>query len=183
METVVEFSHSLLRKHITKEDVVIDMTVGNGVDTLYLVGISRYVYGFDIQKEACGMAGKLLTGYINYEIINDSHYNFDKYITEEISGAIFNLGYLPGGNKEIHTNANVVLKTLEKLIYSLKKNGICIIVFYPGHESGLEEAKLLGTYLSNLNQREFDVLKYEFINQINNPPFLIALKKRIWEHS
>lgn len=179
MDSVLEFSHSLLRKNINKEDVVIDMTVGNGVDTLYLVGISKYVYGFDIQKEACIKAKKLLTGHMNYEIINDSHYNFDTYISGEISGAIFNLGYLPGGSKQIHTDAHVVLKTLEKLIYSLKKSGICIIVFYPGHESGLEEAKILGNYLSNLNQKEFDVLKYEFINQINNPPFLIALKKRI----
>lgn len=179
MDSVIEFSHNLLSKYISKEDIVIDMTVGNGGDTLYLANISKFVYGFDIQKEACMKAEELLTGYTNYKIINDTHYNFDKYINEEISGAIFNLGYLPGGNKKIHTEAEVVLQTLKKLNSSLKKNGIIVIVFYPGHASGLEEAKVLGEYLSNLNQKEFDVLKYEFINQINNPPFLIALKKRI----
>lgn len=53
------------------------------------------------------------------------------------------------------------------------------MVFYPGHKSGLEEANIIGEYLKDLNQKEFDVLKYEFINQVNNPPFLIAIKKRI----
>lgn len=53
------------------------------------------------------------------------------------------------------------------------------MVFYPGHKSGLEEANIIGEYLKDLNQKEFDVLKYEFINQVNNPHFLIAIKKRI----
>jgi predicted methyltransferase len=179
MDNVIKFSHHLLKEHLTKDDIAIDMTVGNGNDTLVLVQTAKFVYGFDIQKQACINAKNLLQGYTNYKIINDSHLSFDQYVQEEIAGVIFNLGYLPGGNKNIHTNASTVLKTLKKVLKLLKTGGICILVFYPGHPSGMEEVKIIGTYLSTLNQKEYDVLKYEFINQINNPPFLIAIKKRI----
>ena len=179
MENIIDFSHYLIKKQLTKADVSVDMTVGNGNDTLVLAQASKFVYGFDIQKEACLKTQELLKDYKNTEIIFVSHEFFEKYINEEIAGVIFNLGYLPGGNKDIHTDASTVLETLKRVLVKLKTRGICIIVFYPGHKSGLEEANILQEYLKSLNQKEFDVLKYEFINQINDPPFLIAIKKRI----
>ncbi len=33
--------------------------------------------------------------------------------------------------------------------------------------------------VETLNQKEFEVLKYEYINQIHEPPFLIAIEKKI----
>lgn len=179
MDSVIEFSHKLLISNITKDDITIDMTIGNGNDTLVLVKHSKFVYGFDIQIDAIKNTNNLLKDYSNYKLICDSHLNFDKYINEEFSAAIFNLGYLPKGNKEIHTDALVVLDTLKKVLKLIKPKGICNIIFYPGHKSGLEESIIICEYLKTLNQKEFDVLKYEFINQINNPPFLISIKKRI----
>lgn len=98
MESVIDFSHSLLKSHITKDDVVIDMTVGNGNDTLVLASIARKVYGFDIQKDACTKTSEGLKDFNNYRIINDSHLNFEKYVKEDFCGVIFNLGYLPKGD-------------------------------------------------------------------------------------
>ncbi|MDU4447705.1 MAG: class I SAM-dependent methyltransferase, partial [Anaerococcus vaginalis] len=31
--------------------------------------------------------------------------------------------------------------------------------------------------LKNLDQKTFQVIKYNFYNQINNPPFLISIRK------
>lgn len=179
MDSVIEFSHRLLRENITDQDITIDMTLGNGYDALELVKISKFVYCFDIQMEACRRAEELMESYNNYTIINDSHIEFDKYVFEEFAGVIFNLGYLPRGNKLIHTEAIVVLETLKKVLIKIKKDGIIVIVFYPGHPSGLQEVEVVGQYLQGLNQKIYDVLKYEYINQENNPPFLIAVKKRI----
>lgn len=179
MDSVIDFSHYLLKKHTTKDSITIDMTIGNGNDTLFLAQNTKFVYGFDIQETACIKTRELLKDYNNFKLINDSHLFFDKYVLEEFSAVIFNLGYLPGGNKQIHTEARVVLDTLKKVLFKLKVNGICNIVFYPGHVSGKEEVNLLTSYLRELDQKEFDVLKYEFINQINYPPFLISIKKRI----
>jgi hypothetical protein len=33
-------------------------------------------------------------------------------------------------------------------------------------------------YVKNLNQNEVHVLQYEFINQKNDPPFVVAIEKR-----
>lgn len=179
MESIIEFSHNVLLRNLSRDDVVLDMTVGNGKDTLFLVKHFKFVYGFDIQEVACTKANELLKGYSNYKIINDSHLYFDRYVKEEFAGAIFNLGYLPGGSKEIHTEVDVVLETVKKVLKKIIKGGVCVLVFYPGFPSGLEEAKVIESYLRNINQKEFTVLKYEFINQINNPPYVVAIKVRI----
>ena len=55
LERVLPYSHSLMKKAATTGDFVIDATVGNGNDTLFLaqlVGESGKVFGFDIQEEA-----------------------------------------------------------------------------------------------------------------------------------
>jgi hypothetical protein len=33
-------------------------------------------------------------------------------------------------------------------------------------------------YVQRLDQQQAHVLRYEFINQINHPPFIIAIEKR-----
>lgn len=49
---------------------------------------------------------------------------------------------------------------------------------YWGHENGKVEKEALLTELLNLNQKEAEVLVYQFINQKNNAPFIIAIEKR-----
>jgi len=176
LESIIEFSHNVLIRNLPKDSIILDMTVGNGKDTLFLVNNFKYVYGFDIQEIAINKAKELLKDYNNYTLICDSHLNFDKYVLSEFSGAIFNLGYLPGGNKEIHTEAEIVLETLKKIFNKISKGGIVVIVFYPGFASGKRESEIVYEFLKNLDQKEFAVVKYEFVNQINNPPWVVAVK-------
>lgn len=42
------FVHKYLKGLINKEDIVVDMTVGNGNDTLLLCQLAKEVIGFDI---------------------------------------------------------------------------------------------------------------------------------------
>lgn len=181
MESIIEFSHNILLRSLDKNEIILDMTVGNGKDTLFLVENFKYVYGFDIQEIAIQKAKELLKDYDNYQLINDTHLSFDKYVKEEFSGVIFNLGYLPGGSKDIHTESSVVIETLKKVFTKIKKGGIIVIVLYPGFPSGYEEAIQITEYLKSLNQKDYSVLRYEFINQINNPPFVLVVKVGIWE--
>ena len=39
-----------LAQVITKDDVVVDATMGNGHDTLFLAKLAKQVYAFDIQE-------------------------------------------------------------------------------------------------------------------------------------
>ncbi|MFN2340231.1 MAG: class I SAM-dependent methyltransferase [Halanaerobium sp.] len=180
----VKFSHLLLKENIILGDLVIDATAGNGHDTRFLadlVGTEGKVYSFDIQKEAIANTKKLLAENdlaARTELIMDSHANLDKYLNRKVSSVIFNLGYLPGGNKEIITKSKSTITAVEKSIELLKKNGIIILVIYSGHPGGKEEKNSLLDFASNLDYKKFNVLNYEFLNQPGPPPQILAIKKR-----
>lgn len=178
MKTVIEFAHDLLKDNITKDDIALDMTLGNGFDTLFLVQNCKFVYGFDIQKEACLKTAERLQGFKNFELINDSHQKFLEYVNIPYKGVIFNLGYLPKGNKNIVTQAKTTLETLQLVLDNIMIDGICVLVVYPGHPEGNRESIVLEDYLKKLNQKNYDVIKYEFINQINYPPYLLAIRRK-----
>ncbi|MDY2889781.1 MAG: class I SAM-dependent methyltransferase [Candidatus Caccosoma sp.] len=180
MEKIIDFAHSLLKKRVSKDDYCVDMTIGNGNDTLFLASISKFVYGFDIQQVAINNTNKLLieNNYSNYKLIMSSHENIKEFIEKKIKAFIFNLGYLPTGDKNITTNAATTLKALREAFDLLKSKGIIVMVLYPGHSNGKIEADELIKFTKQLNQKEFDVVTYKFINQVNNPPFLLIIEKR-----
>ena len=53
----LEMAHQFLAEVITKEDVVVDATMGNGHDTAFLAQLAGQVYAFDIQEQALGKVG------------------------------------------------------------------------------------------------------------------------------
>ncbi len=52
-----------------------------------------------------------------------------------------------------------------------------MLVIYHGHPGGKEERDMVMDYVRQLPQKYIHVLKYEFLNQQNDPPFVIALEK------
>lgn len=171
-KTLVE---SLMKSKIPTSKICLDMTFGNGNDSYKMLSINKsiQVYGFDIQKICIDNAKKTN----NLKVINDSHLNFEKYTNEKIDFAVFNLGYLPGGDKNITTNYDTVIKTLEKLLKLMNIEGQIVITFYPGHRPGFEESINIINFLRTLNQKEFNVIRYDFLNQINNPPFVCLIER------
>ena len=59
----------------------------------------------------------------------------------------------------------------------LKKDGVCVCVIYPGHDMGFQESEEIEQFVQQLDQKEYEVLKYTFMNQIHYPPYLIAIQK------
>lgn len=182
MDKVLAFSKKLLKEVIDKNSIVVDATCGNGNDTLFLAKTSaKKIYAFDIQKQAIDNTEKLLSENNlreKCEIILDSHSNFDSYIEEKIRAVVFNLGYLPNADHKITTVATTTLAAVSKFLEKLEIGGRIVIVVYWGHENGKVEKELLLEKLSKLNQKEVEVLIYQFINQKNNAPFVIALEKK-----
>lgn len=177
MEKVLDFVRERIKEKIKKTDICLDATCGRGNDTLFLAKLSKKVYAFDVQKEAIDYSKNLLKEYDNIEFINDTHENILDYINENINIAMFNLGYLPKGDKTITTKCSSTIASVSKVIRKLEVNGIITIVCYPGHPEGFIESKELIEYLKNINQKEYDIVRYDFINQINNPPFAIIIEK------
>lgn len=173
----------LINRHVKQGNVVLDCTVGNGNDTVILaelVGPEGIVYGFDIQDLAIertknNLIEKNLIDRV--KLIKDSHKNIDNYIEEKLDFIIYNLGYLPKGNKTIKTKKESTILSIKKALELLNKSGIILITVYLGHEGGIEEKEGIEQLLSSLNQKEFNVLKFDFINQINNPPVLYGVEK------
>ena len=183
LERVLQYAQTLLKSAVTEGDIAVDATAGNGHDTLFLaqlVGDDGFVYAFDVQKQAVDATlHRLLDNALEHRalVLKDGHENVAKYVNKPVAGAIFNLGYLPGSDHEVITRPNTTIQALESLLKLLKIGGIIVLVIYHGHEGGKEERDEVIRFVSELPQKYIHVLRYEFLNQKNDPPFVIALEK------
>lgn len=179
-----EIAQLMMSKTLKKGDIVVDATMGNGHDTLFLaktIGNEGRVFSFDIQDIAIANTQKLLEKnniYDNVEMIKDGHENIDKYISDEIAGVMFNLGYLPKGDHNIITKAETTLVAIKKCLKLLKQNGMIIMVIYYGHLGGKTEKEKVTEYVEKLDPSLFHVLKVDYINQTKEPPILIGIIKK-----
>jgi len=183
LERVLQYAQTLLKSAVDEGDIAVDATAGNGHDTLFLaqlVGDDGFVYAFDVQKQAVDATlHRLLDNALEHRalVLKDGHENVAKYVNKPVAGAIFNLGYLPGSDHEVITRPNTTIQALESLLKLLKIGGIIVLVIYHGHEGGKEERDEVIRFVSELPQKYIHVLRYEFLNQKNDPPFVIALEK------
>ncbi len=160
---------------VKEKDIVIDATVGKGNDTLFLANIvsKGHVFGFDIQKEAIIKTKELLKNYSNVTLYQKSHDKMDFLnLNGKVSLILFNLGYLPGGNKNITTKAPTTLKAIKKSLNLLNQKGKILIVFYP-HIEGKKEANTVLNWLKNQNYNYF--IKRNTDQE--NAPFLLVITK------
>jgi hypothetical protein len=173
MKSITYYAHLLIRDLVKPGQVWIDATIGNGHDTYFLCSLVKYVYGFDIQKTAIINTKEKLSGFNNYQLILDSHEHFNQYV-KQFDGIIFNLGYLPNGDKSITTNDTSTINTLEKLL-KLYFNLEIIIVVYLGHQEGLIESNAIINYLTT---HQIRYLKLSIENTNTSSPYLIQISKK-----
>ena len=178
MKRPLELAHDFLAQVITQEDIVVDATMGNGHDTLFLAKLAKQVYAFDIQEQALEKTSQRLqeAGLTNAELILQGHETVDQFV-REVKAAIFNLGYLPSADKSIITQPQTTLEALDKLCHMLVKGGRIAIMIYYGHDGGDIERDAVLNYVSQLPQQEYTATIYRTLNQINNPPFLVMIEK------
>src|SRR5690606_16904706 len=134
----------------------IDATAGNGYDTLFLaqlLGSGSEVTAFDIQQQAldntalrlqtCASPDTLAT----VRLIRASHADMLTHLPTDWLGSVgvitFNLGYLPGGDKDIVTLESSTLPALEASLQLLAPSGLISVMCYRGHEEGAAETQAL----------------------------------------
>ncbi|MGX7349974.1 tRNA (mnm(5)s(2)U34)-methyltransferase [Dolosicoccus paucivorans] len=184
MLNALAYSHHLLNEliHRFPKGTFVDATLGKGNDTYYIAHHPKFqghVYGFDIQSDAIALSKKKFENEDASMVtfIHDSHAKAKEYLPSTIHGGIFNLGYLPGGDESITTLPESTLESIHQLLDRLEVKGQIILVVYWGHDNGKVEKEYLLKHLSQLNQYFYQVLTYQFINQINQPPFVIVIEK------
>lgn len=171
----------LNQNKINPDGVLADFTMGNGYDTLYLCNLvpDGTVYAFDIQQEALVNTRRRLDDAkvtADAILICDTHSELKKYINQEIDGGMFNLGYLPGGDKSIHTFHDSTLTAVKNAIDILKKGGILVISVYPGHQEGKVEGEMLLEMLAQYDKKLYGISRYHIVNSPDSP-YVIAIEK------
>ncbi len=184
---LVKFAHDLIHSKIGAGDSVIDATVGNGHDSVFLlesVAPGGLVYGFDIQQAALDSVLVKLQNHPARDrliLIKASHCVMGDYIPPgahgNIKAVMFNLGYLPGGDKHIITQSESTVRAIAEACRLLRCGGIVTILTYPGHDGGKLETGAVRTWCSALDGNRYRVACYE--NRPDNPaaPKLFAVAK------
>lgn len=183
MLDLLELQKYFICKHLHAGDTAVDFTMGNGHDTEFLcrtVGDNGHVYAFDIQKQAVESTAANLAASgcpAVWTLINDSHHNVKNYVSAPIKAGMFNLGYLPGGDKRITTLRATTMPAVEAAIDLLAPDGIVCIAVYPGHAEGEAEGKMLAEYLSGLPRWQLCATQIKILNSPTSPYFIIVEKK------
>ena len=182
---LTESAHSEIARVLSSGDVAIDATAGNGYDTLFLanaVGELGHVYAFDIQPEAIERTSERLQteGVKHVTLVEGSHARLREFIPEshhgKVAAVMFNLGYLPRGDKQITTRTESTLGAVEQSIELLRPGGMMTIVAYVGHSGGLEEAEAVEQLLRE-GSSECDYTIYR--NDAPESPWLFVVTGRV----
>ena len=173
---ISEISHFIIDKFLENKGIAIDCTLGNGYDTDFLSDNFNKVYSFDIQKVACDNYS--LKNRDNVKIINDSHHLLLEYIDESVDCIMYNLGFLPGYDKNITTMHETSLESIKIGLDLLNSGGIMTIAIYSGHNEGQKEKTCILPYVSNLDKKKYGVMLHTFINRSETSPMLVVIEKK-----
>ncbi|NLC41805.1 MAG: methyltransferase domain-containing protein [Erysipelothrix sp.] len=158
MKSNTELIHQWMEETIQKDWVCVDMTCGKGRDTLEMAKLAHHVTSIDIQEAAIEQAKALSSQYDNITFIQDDHINISNYVKDFIHLAIFNLGYLPDGNKKIQTTADSTLMALSKIYPRIRKNGYLVVTCYVGHKGGKEEHETVKRWIDHYKNFETTII-------------------------
>lgn len=176
-------ARDVLLRAVCPGDTVADATMGNGHDTLFLaeqVGPNGHVYAFDIQQEAVESTRNLLKQHgmgNRVTLFCRSHADMEELVPAGLSAAVFNLGWLPGGNHHVTTRCESTEKAVLGALKCLKPGGVVTVCVYPGHEEGSRELEMLCTLLAGLSNREYNVLRQAFLNAGDGAPECFVIQK------
>ncbi|WP_321392686.1 class I SAM-dependent methyltransferase [uncultured Desulfuromusa sp.] len=195
---IVDWGHELLSEVVHMGELVVDLTAGTGQDTLALykmVGATGQVVAFDIQSQALSAtANRLLVAGAQVrlqqrdiyplqsqpgvDLLKMSHADISTVLTAAPKGIIANLGYLPGGEKELITRPESTVLALRQSCSLLAPGGRLALTVYPGHPGGAEEGAAVNKFFAELDDSRFHVLQMKVCNRLQ-APYLFILEKRI----
>lgn len=181
MVGILQLAKDRLLENANPNGIYIDFTMGRGRDTLFLCSLAPQgsVFSFDIQPSALEQTEKLLkeNNITNAKLILDSHDNFRDYYDGEIDGGLFNLGFLPGGDKSITTQRGSTLSAVKSAMAALKHGCALGAAVYPGHEEGRLEGERLQEYFSQVEKKDFDIFIYRLLN-VSDSPYMMIIERR-----
>lgn len=181
----LDLAHTYWTQLVQPGDLVIDATCGKGHDTLKLCqlalsGDKGKVYAFDIQLTAIETTRLHLMSSLTSEewacvyLQQRCHASFPEEIeVKSVKLIVYNLGYLPGGDKTRTTQVDTTLRSLQQAQTLLQPGGAISITCYPGHLEGEKEQHALLQEIACLCPKEWSCCHYTWLNRTRAPSLLL----------
>jgi SAM-dependent methyltransferase len=176
-QSPIKVAHHVWDQILSSHHTAIDATCGGGYDTQFLAQRCRRVLSLDIQAEALIRAKSLLSPEENERtaFYHQSHEDFPE-IDSPIHLVVYNLGYLPGGDKTITTLVKSTLTSIRTAIELISPGGLVSIICYPGHNEGKKEKFALLKLSRGLCPHRYSVSHQSWINRSKAPSLFIIHK-------
>lgn len=173
--------------------IIIDATCGNGHDTLFLAQTailpdtaalpkSRLI-AIDKQSQAVEATQNLLKQHLpaaclaHIEFHNRCHSSFPESLPPaSVALIVYNLGYLPGGDKAVTTVYDSTLRSLANALPLMQPGGIVSITCYPGHPAGALEKKAILEFAASLPPSAWSCCHHRWLNRKAAPSLLLLQK-------
>jgi hypothetical protein len=184
----LDLAHQYWERLVKPGDLVIDATCGNGQDTLKLaqLAISSHagqVYACDIQPQAIEQSRDYLTKHLSTQQLLrlewrlGCHSTFPSEIPpNSVKLIVYNLGYLPGGDKNRTTQTQTSLESLFQAQQLIIPGGAISLTCYPGHAEGSLEEEAILRYASHLPPHEWNCCHHRWLNREKSPSLLLLQK-------
>ncbi|MZP28441.1 hypothetical protein GTO91_01720 [Heliobacterium undosum] len=98
--------------------------------------------------------------------------------TKKPKVAVFNLGYLPGGDHALVTRAESTVSALDALAAALAEGGRLVVVVYVGHAGAEAEVAAVDTWWRQLPPQRWDTVSVQFPNRTGRPPYVLVAEKK-----
>ena len=157
---LTELAQQAVGEILSAGDRVIDATIGNGHDTVFLasrVAPGGHVIGFDVQPGALAATGARLRASGLTEVVTLLQCGHEQMAAQVpaawpggVAAAMFNLGYLPGGDKSLITRTDTTVSALGQALGLLRVGGLISLIVYRGHRGGDSEAQGIDTWIGRL---------------------------------
>jgi hypothetical protein len=181
----IDLAHTIWEKIVRPGDTVVDATSGNGHDTLALAKMALTknegrLFALDLQKDALASCETKLREHLadpilsRVKLLEQCHSQFPEEIKPgTVSLIVYNLGYLPGGDKSKTTKADTTLQSLQKALLLIQEGGCISITCYPGHSEGLLEEEKLLDFAMQLDPSRFSICHHRWVNRKKSPSLLL----------
>ncbi len=185
---LTERAHDYLSRQLRPGDWALDATAGNGHDSLYMakqIGPKGHLIAIDIQPAAIRTTRRRLQAADccdQTELLVADHSqalpSLCVQYPQTFRAIIFNLGYLPGSDKRIQTQAHSTVRALDAAKGLLISDGLLLVTAYRGHVGGPAEASCIADWMQNLHAQAWSVKRHEPVSSGTPiPPVLWVARK------
>lgn len=188
IQSHLNLAHHYWNTFLKPGDHVIDATCGNGHDSLALAEMvlthdCGSVLCIDLQKEALAASKEFLKKNLPPLYFKKISYHLGCHsclppLHHAPRLITYNLGYLPGSDKSVMTDASSTLRSIKMALELLCTGGALSITCYSGHKEGELEEEAVLIFAKSLSKNDYQVCHHRWLNRLKSPSLLLIQKHK-----